>query len=466
MKTDDTISYADSTSSVDDHREYVPYLAVAFHCRRPMSAPARLGLAQVERVVLHRGSRRRFERGDSVLKMWIDDDSMSSDHAELQRAGSEWQIRDLGSKNGTNVNGQRIAEPRALSDGDVVLAGHTVFVFRAPGGGVDGRGPVDVVSETSGLLPPALRTLNVQLHSQFDRLPQLARSEVAVLISGATGTGKELVARSVHELSGRTGKFVAVNCGALAPNLLESELFGHTKGAFSGATEAKLGLVRNAQGGTLFLDEVSEMSTSSQVSLLRTIQEREVRPVGAADPLPVDVRFVAATNRSVDELLAKDDFRDDLFARLAGDVVSLPPLAQRREDIGVLAGRLLSRALSDGTAKVRIKRNAAEALFLYDWPHNVRELEQVLSAAVSVKAGDSVRLEDVPARIRDALDARQNATVLDSGQRDRHEQLVAALRQHSGNVRAVARDMDKAPTQIYRWCKQLDIDIDSFRDTD
>lgn len=462
MAPSDTVSYADSTVGDDALREYTPYLALAFSCRHPTRAPARVSLAKVDVVELNRGPARRLERAGRTLRVTVADQSMSSEHARIERTTEGWELVDCGSKNGTLVNGAKI-DRAPLGDSDVILAGHTIFVYRAPVPIPRGVGPVDRI-ELGADVPNALQTLNVALHAQLSALPQLAQSDISILITGETGTGKELVAKAIHDLSGRTGKLVPVNCGALAESLLESELFGHTKGSFSGATEAKLGLVRNASSGTLFLDEVSEMSTTSQVSLLRVIQEREVRPVGASDPVAVDVRFVAATNRAAAELADQESFRDDLYARLAGAIVRLPRLRHRREDIGMLIGRLLTRIIADGTAEITIKRDAAQALFLYHWPRNIRQLEQVLRAAVSTRRDAAVRSDGLPDEVNAAFVERAGAAEAAPEQRERRQRLIDALGQHRGNVRAVARDLGKAPTQIYRWCKQLDLDINAFRD--
>src|SRR5207302_1217977 len=189
---------------------------------------------------------------------------------------------------------------------------------------------------------------------------------------GETGTGKEVIARAIHAASRRPGAFVAVNCGALAPNLVESELFGHKKGAFSGATEDHNGLVRAADKGTLLLDEIGDLPVPTQAALLRVLQQREVLPLGTTKPMPVDLRVVAASHRDLEAEVGAGRFREDLWSRLAGYTAQLPALRDRREDLGLLVAALLARLVQ--TRPIRFTSEAGLALVQYDWPRNVREL--------------------------------------------------------------------------------------------
>jgi two-component system response regulator HydG len=201
---------------------------------------------------------------------------------------------------------------------------------------------------------------------------QVAPTESTVLILGESGTGKEVVARFIHELSERTeGPFFSINCGALPESLLESELFGHMKGAFTGAVRDKQGLFAAARGGTFFLDEIAEMTPSTQVKLLRVLQEREALPVGGTEPVPVDVRVIAATNRDLDDEMRRGTFRQDLYYRLNVISLHLPPLRARREDIPVLAEGLLQRMAEDRMQPVKhLADDALQAIMAYDWPGN------------------------------------------------------------------------------------------------
>jgi two-component system response regulator HydG len=229
---------------------------------------------------------------------------------------------------------------------------------------------------------------------------QVAPTESTVLILGESGTGKEVVARFIHELSERTeGPFFSINCGALPESLLESELFGHMKGAFTGAVRDKQGLFAAARGGTFFLDEIAEMTPSTQVKLLRVLQEREALPVGGTEPVPVDVRVIAATNRDLDDEMRRGTFRQDLYYRLNVISLHLPPLRARREDIPVLAEGLLQRMAEDRMQPVKhLADDALQAIMAYDWPGNVRELENALEHAALLAADSNITAGHLPER--------------------------------------------------------------------
>jgi len=222
-----------------------------------------------------------------------------------------------------------------------------------------------------------------------------------VLIQGESGTGKEVLARYIHNLSHRAdGPFMSINCGALPENLLESELFGHVKGSFTGAVRDKQGLFAAARGGTFFLDEVGEMPPSLQIKLLRVLQEREVIPVGATETIPVDVRIVAATNRDVEEEVRRGNFRSDLFYRLNVIALDLPPLRDRRDDLVLLIDAFLQEmALDRGDEPRALSGDALDAVMVYDWPGNVRELQNALEHAVVLAKGTLIEPATLPARI-------------------------------------------------------------------
>jgi transcriptional regulator with PAS, ATPase and Fis domain len=230
----------------------------------------------------------------------------------------------------------------------------------------------------------------------------VAPTDSTVLISGESGTGKEVVAHYIHALSDRSGgPFLSINCGALPENLLESELFGHTKGSFTGAVRDKDGLFVAARRGTFFLDEVGEMSAATQVKLLRALQEREVIPVGATEAVPIDVRIIAATNRDLEEEIRRGSFRSDLYYRLNVITLHLPPLRLRNDDIPMLAEHFLHRyASSRGKSAPRLNSEALAALQRYDWPGNVRELENALErAAILTDVDSEVGVAALPASI-------------------------------------------------------------------
>jgi two-component system response regulator HydG len=233
----------------------------------------------------------------------------------------------------------------------------------------------------------------------------VAPTDSTILLSGESGTGKEVIARYVHGLSARSeGAFFSINCGALPESLLESELFGHVKGSFTGAVKDKEGLLAAAAGGTFFLDEIGEMTPATQVKLLRALQEREIIPVGATEPVDVDVRIIAASNRDLEEEIRRGSFRSDLYYRLNVIALHLPPLRERREDIALLANHFLSRMVdSEGEENVpTISEEALQVLSSYDWPGNVRELENALERAAVVSGGPEIRPEHLPQRVLEA----------------------------------------------------------------
>ncbi len=226
---------------------------------------------------------------------------------------------------------------------------------------------------------------------------KLARSQAPVFISGESGTGKELAARLIHQQGPRADhNFIAVNCGAIPQELMESEFFGHLKGSFTGAGADKEGLFQAADGGTLFLDEVADLPLNMQVKLLRAIQEKSIRPVGAQKELPVDVRIASATHKDLSSLVDQGDFRQDLFYRINVIELTIPPLRDRKEDIALLADKMLNRiAAQSGTEKPRIEREALKALFDYSFPGNIRELENILERAIALCEGNTITLDDL-----------------------------------------------------------------------
>ena len=244
------------------------------------------------------------------------------------------------------------------------------------------------------------------LQRVFDLVNKVADTTANVLIQGESGTGKELIARSIHFNSGRSEKpFLAVNCGALPESLLESELFGHVKGSFTGATGDKKGLFRSTAGGTLLLDEVGEMPPSLQVKLLRALQEHEVTPVGASVPITFDARIIAATNKDLEAEVAEKRFREDLFYRLNVVEIEVPPLRRRREDIPLLIRHFVSKSAREQNAGEKaVTKEAMTALVNYSWPGNVRELEHVIERAVILSGGE-IDLESLPPKVQLSSDA-------------------------------------------------------------
>jgi two-component system response regulator HydG len=250
-------------------------------------------------------------------------------------------------------------------------------------------------------LPNVIGT-SIAMQRVADIVNRVAESDTNVLITGESGTGKELVARAVHERSGRKGAFLAINCAAVPENLLESELFGHMRGAFTDARTARTGLFVEADQGTLFLDEIADMPLGMQAKLLRVLQERKVRPLGATQEIPFDARIVAATNRDLESEVADKRFREDLYYRINVVRIDMPSLRSRGNDVLLLAQHFLEHAgQRTGKSVTRLGRLVAERLVNYDWPGNVRELENCMERAVALARFDEITLDDLPAKIRE-----------------------------------------------------------------
>ncbi len=436
-----------------------PVLVLVLECGRPRAGSVRYRLSELTGVALGRGPERRAELQGNELTVRVPDKWMSSRHARIEPSFGRWVLTDTESKNGTIVDGHT-TKRAVLTDGSLIELGHTLFLFfeRLP---VESEAPT-LLELTPCEGAPGTVTLMPAWQNELTRLKQIASSEIPMLIEGESGSGKEVIARAIHGLSGRKGAFVPVNCGALPDNLVESELFGYKKGAFSGAQTDHDGLVRAANGGTLFLDEIGDLPPASQAALLRVLQEREVMPVGGTRAVEIDLRVVAATHRDLDDMVAEGSFRHDLFARLAGFRVSVPTLNERRTDLGLLIGALHERMFAEEHPGFDI--DAARLLLRYPWPLNVRELEQALATAQVLAGAEAIRAEHLPDSVRTGRPpGAPRPVVLSETDQKVRDQVVAALREHQGNVSAVARALDKDRKQIQRWIKRFNLDPGSYR---
>ncbi|MCA9551685.1 MAG: sigma 54-interacting transcriptional regulator [Myxococcales bacterium] len=294
----------------------------------------------------------------------------------------------------------------------------------------------------------------------FERVKLVAQSEATALIRGASGTGKELVARTIHTLSARAkGPFVAVNCGAIPETLLESELFGHVRGAFTGASRDRKGRVAAAQGGTLFLDEVGDLPLPVQVKVLRFLQEHEYSPLGSDAPRRADVRVLAATHRDLDQLVAQGGFREDLFFRLNVVDVRVPTLSERPEDIPLLVEHYVAQLHArTGKPIEGVKQDALGCLIAYGFPGNVRELENIMERAFVLCQGDRIELEHLPECVRTC--AVRDAGKRAAGAEDRPDEgaIRAVLARHGNNRSAAARELGVHRVTLHRWLRRLGID--------
>jgi transcriptional regulator with GAF, ATPase, and Fis domain len=451
-----------------------PSLTVVLHADDRRLAPSHHDLLDVDEVHLRRAPSRSavLTRSGRVrqLLLTLPDSWMSAKHAVIRRRGDRWYALDESSKNGTRVDGE-IVQEALLCESSIIEVGHTFLLFRAaaPARAIEH----ELAGNLSRVEPPSqLITLSRLLARTFSLAADVAPSRVPVLILGESGTGKEVLARSVHELSGRRGAFVAINCGAIPSSLVEAELLGFRKGSFSGALQDRIGLVRAAAGGTLFLDEVGDLPLVAQAVLLRVLQEHEVLPVGATQAVSVDFRLVSATHRNLDSMVERGEFRADLLARLSGFRAALPPLAARVEDLGLLIERILRKG-GVPLDSVRFSNEVVRAMLTHPWPGNIRELERRVTLAVVLAKGGPIELEHL---FGDGNEARQHETArppssagtdatpvpLEPRDAERRDALIALLKEHHGNVTAVARAMGRARVQIQRWIKRYGLDRRSY----
>jgi DNA-binding NtrC family response regulator len=382
-------------------------------------------------------------------------------------------VADLGSRNGTTVNGQNSKLPLGLAPQSVVRFGDVLLISDEP-------------SARTFESDPVLPGRNVKMGRLRHALNAAGAGRAPVLVLGETGTGKERVAHEIHRLSGRAGPFLTLNCAELSPQLVESELFGHERGSFTGATTAKPGLFVAADGGTVFLDEVGELPLDLQPKLLRALEQGEVRPVGSVSAKRVDVRVVAATNRDLRSLVDRDEYRRDLYARLAFFELRLPPLRERRQDILSWVDKFVASYNAEHRSNVVLEfsPDAAERILLHSWPENLRGVSRLVHRLVSRSPTRPVGLTTLleampeladapgtPARseleLGQADDPRRTeppprpsggALPRTSAPRPSREELVATYEASGRSVRATSKVLGKDRRQIYRWLKSYGID--------
>jgi DNA-binding NtrC family response regulator len=381
---------------------------------------------------------------DSSASMVLEGQAQSRAHAEIRKEGPIHSLRDLGSRNGTFVNGG-LVDHSVLQRGDVIRIGEWVGLF----------GDFAAGEERFSELAPGLFG-GAALARSLQGTERAARAGLSVAIEGETGTGKELVARAIHHWSERSGRFCAVNCAAVPAGLAESEFFGFKKGAFTGAERAAPGYFRNAQHGSLLLDEVAELPSSLQAKLLRVLQERAVVPLGEQDPIPVDVQIVCAAQASLRALAEAGQFRLDLATRLSGFALRLPPLRERRPEILPLFCHFLRR-FGRGTLPT-FDAKVVESLWLYAWPGNVRELEQVARHIQALHGEEPLlRRAQLPEYLQRAVPSADGPAARVEGGgplRTRRsadqERLASALRDNAGNVTRSAKQLGFSRQRAYR----------------
>ena len=427
---------------------------VVLHVPEGATPPDVLDVLQPNAVVL---LGREVEGRDILLP----DSRASRRHARLEVDADGMGVRIVDtSSNGTFVNGERVTDAM-LADGDVIRLGDSFVLLRyVPSEWKDA--PLEGILGTS----PPMRALR---HT----LSQVGPTDATVLVLGESGTGKELVARALHRLGRPRGAFVAVNCGAIPAALAESQLFGHVRGSFTGASADHAGFFRAASGGTLFLDEIGELPSTLQPKLLRALEERTVVPVGGTEPIACDVRVVAATHRDLAAAVEEGSFRGDLYARLEEIVVRTPPLRARREDILPL----LHEALDDRAPP--LDPDLVEALLVYDWPFNVREVVKIARELSIRGAGEpSLELRLVEDRLQRGAKAREDratekgsprekserpTALLDRGPPPTREELLEIVRREKGNISKISRATGRSRKQVYRYLEEHGIDPAEFR---
>ncbi|MBN3040332.1 MAG: sigma-54-dependent Fis family transcriptional regulator [Candidatus Omnitrophica bacterium] len=317
---------------------------------------------------------------------------------------------------------------------------------------------------------------NQQMKKIFELVKKIADTKSTILIQGETGTGKELIARAIHNLSSRCKKpFIPVDCGALTETLLESELFGHIKGAFTGATSDKQGLFEIAEGGSVFLDEIGKVSLNIQAKLLRVLQDNQIKRVGEASSRKVDIRLISASNEDLQDLVQKGSFREDLFYRLNVVLLSLPPLRERKEDIPLLVSHFIEkyRAL-EKKSLTGISQDALNILMKYNWPGNVRELENLIHRAVVMEADAIIMPKDLPSSLKlsDSAEERHAQKRSFNFKKARKQAieafekrfLIEALKLHDGNISRTAKEIGLDRRNFQRKCKEFKIKPQDYRD--
>ena len=426
---------------------------------------------------------------DAEADVCVPEQAVSRQHARIEFDGTRWVLTDLGSRNGTMVDGAFVTGSVELEHLHEIRVGDALFKFvareadRYAAYHIDGRPLKERRAKSIEALVGGW-----QMDLIAADLERIGPTPLSCVVLGETGTGKELAARELHRASGRRGSLQAINCAAIPHNLLESELFGYRRGAFSGADRDKPGLIKLADGGTLFLDELGDMPVDAQAKLLRVLQSREVFPLGATAPEHVDVRVVCATHRDLEQFVKEGRFRGDLFARIGEHVVKLPPLRERKEDVYRLARLFVAR---HGHADLTFSFSFVVALLHHDWPFNVRELESCIKRAAALAEGDVIDVGQLPDAIAALMRDYGVRSVAHPSVSERDSRMPPSgsmppaasvpvpsprrpppteaelrdlLSRHHGNIAAVGRDLGKERMQVHRWMKRYGISLEEYRE--
>jgi DNA-binding NtrC family response regulator len=403
------------------------------------------------------GRRPQTNPAPGISSLVLNDRMISGRHAQISRSGDGYDVTDLDSTNGTIVDGV-VARPNLkLHEGSLLFIGGHAAIFRL----VSINDLQAMTRELESPLGP-VPSVNPALAVLCGKLRKLAEAGQEILLTGETGAGKEVYANAIHRVSGRKGRFVAINCAAIPRELVESELFGYVRGAHSQAAGSKPGIIEAAEGGTLFLDEIGDMAPELQTKLLRFTQDRMLSPVGGVKPRRIETRIVAATSRTTAPGKTNQGLRADLAARLGAEPIRIPPMRERIEDLGVLVAHLL------GDRARAFELSAFQALCLHPWPGNVRELGKVVTSAEALARGaDRIMAEHLPAAIAEAPGRLRSSP----GRRASRPppsaiELEELMRRFNGNMLRVARELDRKPALVYRWAKRFRLSADDFRPKD
>jgi DNA-binding NtrC family response regulator len=419
-------------------------------------------------VLVHRGKRlamptdRPFNIGtDDDNDLVLDDPFVSSFHCRVLRRDDRWTLIDLASTNGTFVGGLRVGEAELPTRAHIMIGGEELL-FEREAGPIQGETPV------VGELFHGMLTASPLLQRAFAQVRKLAEARAPVLVLGPSGAGKELVARALHEESGirRRGPYLALNCGAFAQGMIEAELFGHVKGAFTGADRDKKGAFEAAAGGTLFLDELGELPLDLQPKLLRVLETSTVRRLGGTQEIPVDTRIVAATLRDLDDLVGQGKFREDLYHRLHVVTIQVPALAERPEDVLPLARHFIAEQSPPGR-DVHLTERAIDALRAHTWPGNVRELRNVIVRAILLAEGDVIDVADLQLA-RATRDARPTGreiprAIVARADEDEKSRILRALSAARDNRAEAARLLGLSKSTFHDRLRRLGIPLKTDR---
>ena len=376
----------------------------------------------------------------------IADDTVSRHHAVIEEKKGQYVIKDLESTNGAFVDGLRVSEA-FLNEGSIIRLGNTELRFI----------PVEEKIELTPSKKDRFGDIvgkGKEMKEVFGILEKVSKTDATILITGETGTGKELVAKAIHENSNRSKKpFVVIDCSAIARNLIESELFGHEKGAFTGAVSARQGAFEAANGGTIFLDEIGELESEMQPRLLRVLEAREIKRVGSTSIIPVDVRIIAATNRDLSAEIKKNRFREDLFYRLSVINISLPQLKDRKDDIPLLIDYFIK---TNKARKVKgVAKETLNILINYSWPGNVRELRNVIERAIALGASDYIEPKDlILLKPSEKQTADLSGKTLEEIEKSA---IIQTLKAHKGNKTTTAKALGIAYSTLFEKMKKYGI---------